>query len=445
MAKANISEYDQTPGNNTVINDIDIDEGNAPSTVNNALRELMAHLADAFAGDQAYDSITNSVTAGATQTQAGATALTTTINRITTVGTDDDGVALPPNVAGCLAIIENADAAQRIQVWPASGASDTIDGGSADAVDANTIPAGGARVYFAVDGTDLRTLTNKAPAAASTTVSGIAELATTAETVTGTDTGRVVTPAGLHGALAGLTDATIATGDTVIFADADDSNNLKEDTVQGILDLVSSGANTALSNLASVAINTSLISDTDATDDLGSASKNWKDLYLSGNVILDSGQGIDFSATADANAGMTSELFDDYEEGIYNPTIVGASSGSYTMDGTFDTLAYTKIGRLVHVQGQISTTADSSLSGNLRISLPTTCAALTEGAEVANGKCSIEGSGTALVGTWCYTTASAAYIQMRTDPTAGGGFVNVNDTNTDGTSNYQITITYISA
>lgn len=38
-------------------------------------------------------------------------------------------------------------------------------------------------------------------------------------------------------------------------------------------------ANAALSNLASVAINTSLISDTDNTDDLGSAGVNWKDVH----------------------------------------------------------------------------------------------------------------------------------------------------------------------
>jgi hypothetical protein len=45
----------------------------------------------------------------------------------------------------------------------------------------------------------------------------------------------------------------------------------------------SSGATTALDNLASVAINTSLISDTDNTDDLGSLSKKWKDGYFAGN------------------------------------------------------------------------------------------------------------------------------------------------------------------
>ena len=53
------------------------------------------------------------------------------------------------------------------------------------------------------------------------------------------------------------------------------------------------GATTALDNLASVAINTSLISDTDNTDDLGSDSIEWKDLWAynikhnsAGNPVL---------------------------------------------------------------------------------------------------------------------------------------------------------------
>lgn len=39
------------------------------------------------------------------------------------------------------------------------------------------------------------------------------------------------------------------------------------------------GASTALDNLASVAINTSLISDTDSTDDLGSTTKQWANVH----------------------------------------------------------------------------------------------------------------------------------------------------------------------
>lgn len=47
-----------------------------------------------------------------------------------------------------------------------------------------------------------------------------------------------------------------------------------------------SGASTALSNLASVAINTTLVSDTNNTDDLGTSAINWKDLYLAGTFFL---------------------------------------------------------------------------------------------------------------------------------------------------------------
>lgn len=58
------------------------------------------------------------------------------------------------------------------------------------------------------------------------------------------------------------------------------------------LALSSTYANTALSNLASVAINTSLISDTDSTDDLGSSAKYWANsytdkLYLNATATLD--------------------------------------------------------------------------------------------------------------------------------------------------------------
>lgn len=43
--------------------------------------------------------------------------------------------------------------------------------------------------------------------------------------------------------------------------------------------IVAGGANTALSNLAAVAINLSLVSDTDITDDLGTGDIRWKDIH----------------------------------------------------------------------------------------------------------------------------------------------------------------------
>jgi hypothetical protein len=50
MAKTKISQYDSTASNNTDIDSINIDEGCAPSGINNAIRELMAHLKDFQAG-----------------------------------------------------------------------------------------------------------------------------------------------------------------------------------------------------------------------------------------------------------------------------------------------------------------------------------------------------------------------------------------------------------
>jgi len=67
---------------------------------------------------------------------------------------------------------------------------------------------------------------------------------------------------------------------------------------------ISGAANTALSNLASVAINTTLVSDTTNTDDLGSSSIRWKDLYLAGDIDITGAVGIDNSSPlADIHVG----------------------------------------------------------------------------------------------------------------------------------------------
>ena len=157
-------------------------------------------------------SVGNTITAGSTQTQAGATALTKDINRITVSGTDGDGVKLPAAVAGAKVEIINDDSAETIKIWPATG--DAIDGGSANAVDANTLAAGSDRTYFSVDATNWYTKSSD-ELVASATVAGIVELATTAEVNTGSDSTRAITPAGLTawtGDTALVTVGTIGTG-----------------------------------------------------------------------------------------------------------------------------------------------------------------------------------------------------------------------------------------
>jgi len=66
-----------------------------------------------------------------------------------------------------------------------------------------------------------------------------------------------------------------------------------------------------------------------------------------GNLVIGtSGKGIDFSATSEGTGTMTSELLDDYEEGTFTPTVVGATSAgtaTYTEQAGY----YTKVGNRV--------------------------------------------------------------------------------------------------
>jgi hypothetical protein len=89
------------------------------------------------------------------------------------------------------------------------------------------------------------------------------------------------------------------------------------------------------------------------------------------------GTGIDFSASTHA-AGMTSELLNDYEEGTYTVAIGCGTSGTVTLNTSFDTAQYTKVGRLVTVTGGVIVSSVSSPTGYFTISLPFTSASLSE-------------------------------------------------------------------
>jgi len=92
--------------------------------------------------------------------------------------------------------------------------------------------------------------------------------------------------------------------------------------------------------------------------------KNNSNVHInSGNLVFGTaGNGIDFSATSGTG---TSELFDDYEEGTWTPTIAAGS-------GTFATVSaagrYTKTGRMVIAQLRIFLTDSTGGSGWINIS-----------------------------------------------------------------------------
>jgi len=75
MAKTKISEYSSTASSNTDIDSINIDEGCAPSGINNAIREVMAHLKDFQAGLSGDTLPVASGGTGATTTAGARTAL----------------------------------------------------------------------------------------------------------------------------------------------------------------------------------------------------------------------------------------------------------------------------------------------------------------------------------------------------------------------------------
>ena len=112
--------------------------------------------------------------------------------------------------------------------------------------------------------------------------------------------------------------------------------------------------------------------------DDGTGGSECARIKRNGIIALPSGGGIDFSATANSSGSMASEVLDDYEEGTFDPTIA-PTSGSITLNSSFNTLSYTKIGRLVHISGQIRISSVNSPGGNTSITnLPFTAQSTTE-------------------------------------------------------------------
>ena len=79
-------------------------------------------------------------------------------------------------------------------------------------------------------------------------------------------------------------------------------------------------------------------------------------IQSNGNVAFENGKGINFGATE--GSGATTSVLDDYEEGVFTPTLSGGTSAS--------DMYYTKIGRVVHISGSLAFDSISG-SGNMVI------------------------------------------------------------------------------
>ena len=96
----------------------------------------------------------------------------------------------------------------------------------------------------------------------------------------------------------------------------------------------------------------------DNTNDLGDSSYRWKDAYLSGGIYL--------GGVGSANK------FEDYEEGTHQTVATMTTSGTVTLNTSFDRISYTKVGRLVTIIGNPRISTVSSPVGQLRFTLPFT-------------------------------------------------------------------------
>jgi hypothetical protein len=134
--------------------------------------------------------------------------------------------------------------------------------------------------------------------------------------------------------------------------------------------------------------------------------------YFAGNIQMASGKGIDFSATNNSSGATASEIFDDYEYGVWTPGITQGTLGSATG-------VYTKVGRLVTIQFQISNFSNTSSTAAVGVTgLPFSnsgsyCAGTIFGRFISSGT---GGPYTAIYvnGSTCtfYNTSTGAYDNM---------------------------------
>ena len=150
------------------------------------------------------------------------------------------------------------------------------------------------------------------------------------------------------------------------------------------------------------------------------------------------GGGIKFPATQASSSNANT--LDDYEEGVFDVTAT-TGSGSLTVNSSVNSCAYTKIGRVVHVQGLISFSAISSPSGDVYLDgLPfVNASGLGEGAPYQAGSVYMTGANTAVNNLVCFVDEATNYLYIREGGTTGTGNDVANHIDTGTSIFFQIT------
>jgi hypothetical protein len=158
-------------------------------------------------------------------------------------------------------------------------------------------------------------------------------------------------------------------------------------------------------------------------------------------AVSASGVGITFPATQSASSDANT--LDDYEEGSFTP-IFAAGGGTVPTTQT-GTGAYIKVGRVVHLHGQIAWTGSGSGGSNLRVDLPFIVVSGARGALALGIISGFNWSAGHQLSLVPELNTTVAYI-MSKDP-AGGGHVHrtLSDVSTTGSYLFSFAGSYVTS
>ena len=101
-------------------------------------------------------------------------------------------------------------------------------------------------------------------------------------------------------------------------------------------------------------------------------------------VTIASNKNVTFGAGLIIGGTGAANTLDDYEEGVTGDITINSNSGSVALASGFRQLAYTKVGRVVHMTGLLKPTT-SDASGGINFALPFALADTSDRAEICRG------------------------------------------------------------
>jgi hypothetical protein len=400
MPKTKISEYSTTNSNNTDIESINIDEGCAPSGINNAIRELMVHLkefqtgssgdpltvAGGFVASGGFTSNTMTVTGiltasggtilSSTNTLSGSNIISGNINSSGTTNTFSGGNILSGTNTFSGTNIFSSDVTLNAQSdlrFADSDSSNWVAFQSPATVASNvtwTLPS--------ADGTSNQALVTNGSGTLSWATAGSSQWTTTGSDIY-YNTGNVAVGST---SVVASTGKSYQLGSNVLLQNVVNSqmmlsqNAVYDSTWKYITANRAAAIRFGAQNDGEISIHYS-----NAVGTAGGTISNWdanKSMVItqtgqvlvgptsaqSGGCNFQVSQGITFPATQSASSDANT--LDDYEEGTWTPSQQNFSvSGTTTITGT-----YTKIGRVVYFNVAFANTGTIAFSTSCLITLP---------------------------------------------------------------------------